>query len=77
MKNPIVRLFEPQHLLRKIKPEGELPDGRQVLRRTMQMAWPSMLESFLVSLVGVIDTIMVSGLGSYAIAAVGLSLIHI
>lgn len=73
MKNPIVRLFEPQHLLRKIKPEGELPDGRQVLRRTMQMAWPSMLESFLVSLVGVIDTIMVSGLGSYAIAAVGLT----
>lgn len=37
------------------------------------MAWPSILESFLVGLVGFIDTIMVSGLGAYAIAAVGLT----
>lgn len=37
------------------------------------MAWPSMVESFLVALVGFIDTIMVSTLGSYAIAAVGLT----
>ena len=73
MKNPIVRLFEPRSLLRKGTPEGELPTGAQVLRRTMQVAWPSMLESFLVSLVGVIDTIMVSSLGSGAIAAVGLT----
>ena len=73
MKNPVVRLFEPHRLLRNGKPEGAMPDGAQVLRRTMQVAWPSMLESFLVSLVGMIDTIMVSGLGSYAIAAVGLT----
>lgn len=32
-----------------------------------------MVESFLVALVGFIDTIMVSTLGSYAIAAVGLT----
>lgn len=37
------------------------------------MAWPSVVESFLVALVGFIDTIMVSALGSYAIAAVGLT----
>lgn len=37
------------------------------------MAWPSVLESFLVALVGFIDTIMVSSLGAYAIAAVGLT----
>jgi putative MATE family efflux protein len=32
-----------------------------------------MLESFLISLVGIVDTIMVGSLGSYAIAAVGLT----
>ncbi|MBQ2667482.1 MAG: MATE family efflux transporter [Clostridia bacterium] len=37
------------------------------------MAWPSVVESFLVALVGFVDTIMVSSLGSYAIAAVGLT----
>ena len=37
------------------------------------MAWPSIMESFLVSLVGMVDTFMVSSLGVYAIAAVGLT----
>ena len=52
---------------------GEIPSEKQILRRTLQIAWPSIVESFLVSLVGMIDTIMVSSLGSYAIAAVGLT----
>ncbi len=37
------------------------------------MAWPSTLESFLLSMVAVVDIIMVSGLGTPAIAAVGLT----
>lgn len=37
------------------------------------MAWPSTVESFLVALVGMIDTMMVGTLGAEAIAAVGLS----
>lgn len=52
---------------------GEIPSEQQILRRTLQIAWPSIVESFLVSLVGMIDTVMVSSLGSYAIAAVGLT----
>ena len=52
---------------------GELPSGKSVLQYTLRVAWPSMLESFLVSLVGLIDSLMVSSLGSYAIAAVGLT----
>ncbi len=43
-----------------------------VLGNTLRMAWPSTLESFLVSLVGVVDTIMVGSLGTAAIASVGL-----
>ncbi len=52
---------------------GELPADRDILSGTVRMAWPSIMESFLVSLVGMADTFMVSSLGVYAIAAVGLT----
>ena len=39
----------------------------------LQMAWPSVLESFFVALAGLIDTMMVSAMGPYAVAAVGLT----
>lgn len=42
-------------------------------KTAFQMAWPSVLESFFISLAAMIDTMMVGGLGSYAIAAVGLT----
>lgn len=47
--------------------------NKEILKTTFQIAWPSILESFLISLVGMIDTIMVGSLGAYAIAAVGLT----
>lgn len=37
------------------------------------MAWPSVLESFFVALAGMIDSLMVSTIGAYAVAAVGLT----
>ena len=37
------------------------------------MAWPAVLESVFISLAGMIDTLMVSELGPYAVAAVGLT----
>ena len=40
---------------------------------TIQMAWPAVLESFFVSLAAMIDTMMVSSLGTYAVAAIGLT----
>ncbi len=52
---------------------GEIPSEKSILKKTLQIAWPSITESFLVSLVGMIDTMMVGGLGSPAIAAVGLT----
>lgn len=52
---------------------GEIPSERQIVRDALYVAWPSVLESFFVNLAGVVDTIMVGSLGSYAIAAVGLT----
>lgn len=40
---------------------------------TLDMAWPSIIESFFVAFAGLIDSLMVSSLGSYAVAAVGLT----
>lgn len=37
------------------------------------MAWPAVMESFFVSLAGMVDSLMVSAVGSYAVAAVGLT----
>ena len=45
----------------------------ETLQTVFQMAWPSVLESFFVALAGLIDSLMVSSLGSYAVAAVGLT----
>ena len=42
-------------------------------RRAFSTAWPAMMEMFFVTLAGMIDTMMVGGLGSYAISAVGLT----
>ncbi len=44
-----------------------------LLAETLKMAWPAVLESFFVSLAGMIDTMMVASLGTYAVAAVGLT----
>ena len=68
----LLRLFDGRSILGRDEPKGEIPPAPRILRDTLQIAWPSILESFLVALVGVIDTIMVGTLGSAAIAAVGL-----
>ena len=48
-------------------------DGRKLFAKALRIAWPSVMESFFVTLAGVIDTMMVSTLGSAAVAAVGLT----
>ena len=42
-------------------------------QRALSVAWPAMMESFFITLAGMIDTMMVAELGSYAVAAVGLT----
>ena len=46
---------------------------RGMTKKALSVAWPAMAESFFVALAGMIDTMMVSALGSYAVAAVGLT----
>lgn len=46
---------------------------KEDILKTLNMAWPAMLESFFTALAGLIDSLMVSSLGSYAVAAVGLT----
>ena len=41
--------------------------------KTLNMAWPAMLESFFTAFAGLVDSLMVSSMGSYAVAAVGLT----
>lgn len=52
----------------------EKTDNRKLLNDTVRVAWPSVIESFCVALVGMVDSLMVSRLGPYAVAAVGLTI---
>lgn len=47
--------------------------SKEDIKKTINMAWPAILESFFGAFVGLIDSLMVSSLGSYAVAAVGLT----
>ena len=52
---------------------GEAMNAQTIMRKALGVAWPAMVENFFVALAGMIDTMMVSSLGSYAVAAVGLT----
>lgn len=43
------------------------------IKTTVDMAWPAMIESFFVSFAGLVDSLMVSSMGSAKVAAVGLT----
>jgi len=43
------------------------------IKKTLSMAWPAMLESFFTAFAGLVDSLMVSSISSYAVAAVGLT----
>ncbi len=47
--------------------------NREDISKTLNMAWPAILESFFTAFAGLVDSLMVSSLGSYAVAAVGLT----
>ncbi len=50
-----------------------MKQNRSYVTETFQMAWPSVLETFFVALAGMVDSLMVSSIGAYAVAAVGLT----
>lgn len=46
---------------------------RQIMKDSVNMAWPAIVESFFVAFAGLVDSFMVSSLGKNAVAAVGLT----
>ncbi len=46
---------------------------KKIIRTAISMAWPAVIESFFGAFVGLVDSFMVSGLGSNTVAAVGLT----
>ncbi len=46
---------------------------KENVKAAIGMAWPAIVESFFVAFAGLVDSLMVSSLGSYAVAAVGLT----
>ncbi|MEG2204740.1 MAG: MATE family efflux transporter, partial [Oscillospiraceae bacterium] len=68
-----MQLFHIERMRGNIAQAGPMPSSRALVSTTVQMAWPSIVESFLVALVGMVDTMMVGTLGPHAIAAVGLT----
>ncbi len=71
--NFLTGYFNPKYILRKKEVLGELPDTKSALAQFFKVAWPSMLESILISLVAFIDTQMVSVIGTESVAAVGVT----
>ena len=52
---------------------GEMPSIKTAYLETATIAFPALIEMVFIALIGVINTMMVSGLGSYAISAVGIT----
>lgn len=46
---------------------------KSIIKTVINMAWPAIVESFFVAFVGLVDSYMVSTLGSHVVAAVGLT----
>ncbi|MDR0249025.1 MAG: MATE family efflux transporter [Oscillospiraceae bacterium] len=73
LPNPLARLFATRYLLRPEQASGAVPSSGEAYKAALSMAWPAVAEMMFVQLIGIVDTVMVSGLGSYAVAAVGLT----
>lgn len=74
MSSFIARYFDPRCMLpRSLQGESnQLPPGRDMYREYIRIAVPSVCEMVLISLISMMDTVMVSSVGTDAVAAVGL-----
>jgi len=71
--NIINKLFGVENLIPKKYQTQTLPSTEEVYKKTLKIAWPSAMEAILISLIGAVDMMMVGGLGTNAIAAVGIT----
>lgn len=54
-------------------PLAKVKRNKEHIKRAIKLAWPAVVESFFVAIVSFVDSFMVSQLGTYAVAAVGLT----
>lgn len=73
LKAFLSRIFSAEGMLSPHPKKGELEKSTLYYNNVYKMAWPSALESVLVSMIGSVDLIMVGGLGPSAISAVGIT----
>lgn len=69
----VKRFFTVESMVGKQAVLGALPKTKELYFSYLKMAWPAIAESVLVGLVSFVDTMMVSVLGTSAVAAVGLT----
>lgn len=70
--NLLKRAFGVEYMLPQGMTANDLPSSRSMYMEYIRLAIPSVLEMVLISLIGMIDTVMVSRCGTDAVAAVGL-----
>ena len=68
----IRRLYAPEFMVKKSMQQAEFPGTKAAYSTAIGIAWASIAETFLISMISIADTLMVSTIGSEAIAAVGL-----
>ena len=66
------RLYAPECLVREGLKAGGIPGAREAYGTAVGVAWAAVAETFLIALISMADTLMVSVVGDEAIAAVGL-----
>ncbi len=72
MFRPIRALFDVRRLIPCGEALGEIPESRNIYRDVIRIAWPSVIEMVTMSMIGFMDTWLVSSLSETAISAVGL-----
>lgn len=69
----ISRFFNVKYLIPKEYQDQDLPSTQDIYQRTLSVAWPSTMEAILISLISMVDMMMVSALGTEAVAAIGIT----
>ncbi|MBQ7916116.1 MAG: MATE family efflux transporter [Firmicutes bacterium] len=72
MTNVLTRFFSTKYMVKERDRLGDIPTSKEGYKRAINMAWPSIVEAVLMAMVNLVDTLMVSGLGEEAVAAVGI-----
>jgi len=73
IKKALRHLYAPEYLLKPEKWTGNILSAGEAYRILARVAWPATVEMVLISLMTVADTVMVSAVGPYAIAATGIT----